>query len=249
MIRNTYSIMKVYYRGRYYSENSTIADKEYLRQHAPTLYNRAFPRLMPTIAMKSGVLIYQTYYDERSGSCLDGGFIPYKTGFNHNYENDLLIEIWRKRDWVNAKYIGLLSWRFFEKTGLLSTDLKLSKDVTVIFPQQYEKYEHPFTRKGYKSVTDMAALCDAVNLFPFKLTNYPVKQNVWCNYWIAKPRIFDDYIRRYLLPAITFLEGSSLYDAREMHRGKEVFSMTFFLEGLFSIYLQEEKINYKVIKA
>lgn len=239
--------MKVYYRGVYYSELSATKDREYLREHAPVLYNRVFPKPMPTELMKGGAHIYQTYYDDRSGAALDGGFIPYKTGFNHNYENDVLIEIWRKRDWINAKYIGLLSWRFFEKTGLLSTDLKISKDVTVIFPQQYEKYEHPFSRKGYKSVNEMVTLCDARKLFPFNLSDYPVDQIVWCNFWIAKPVVFDDYIRRYLMPTIEFLKGTYLYHATEIHRGKETFSMTFFLEGLFSIYLQEEKINYKVI--
>lgn len=49
------------------------------------------------------------------------------------------------------------------------------------------------------------------------------------------------------MPVVEFLKGTELYNATEMHREKEVFSMTFFLEGLFSIYLQQENINYKVI--
>ena len=41
--------------------------------------------------------------------------------------------------------------------------------------------------------------------------------------------------------AIEFFKGRDLYFAKEKHRGQMVYSMTFFLEGLFSVYLTEKK--------
>lgn len=243
--------MKVYYQGRYYCDNCTLEDREYLKVHAPHLHNKLFPVVMPavnTVLNKRGVHIYQVYFDEKSKSRLDGGFIPYPTGANHNFENDILIDIWRRRDWLNARYVGVLSWRFFEKTGLISDKLKLSNDVTVFYPRMYQTHPHPYMREEYAQVLQLVDIADKYKLFPFRLRNYKVKQDVWCNYWIAKPAIFDDYIRRYLIPAIEFFKPRPEYDLMTQHRGKMYFTMTFFLEGLFSIYLQEEKINYKVIQ-
>jgi hypothetical protein len=238
--------MKVYYDGRYWDDKISEKEHAYLLANAPNLYYRIFERPKPKVSIcGSKIQIYQTFFDELSKSKLDGGFIPLQTKFNHNYENDLILDIWKSREWINAKYIGLLSWRFYEKTGLLSTDLKLTKDVHCYFPKGYAKYDHPFSRKGFGSVDKLVQLADSYNLFPFKLKEYKVKQNVWCNYWIAKPHIFDDYCTRYLSKTIEFFKNRPEYNLTEQHRGKQVPAMTFFLEGLFSIYLQHENINYE----
>ena len=88
----------------------------------------------------------------------------------------------------------------------------------------------------------MVQLADKAKLFPFKLDRYKVKKNVWCNYWIATPAVFDDYCTNYLSKAIEFFKGTELYDRTEKHRGKQYLSMTFFLEGLFSVYLTEKNL-------
>jgi hypothetical protein len=68
--------------------------------------------------------IWQIYYDNNSFSKLDKGFIPYNnTGKCTQYfENDVILDIWknRKSEWQNEDLIGVLSWRFFEKTKLTS---------------------------------------------------------------------------------------------------------------------------------
>lgn len=233
--------MKVYYDGRYWDEKISEKEHEYLLSKAPNLYYRLFERPKPKVSICSDkIQIYQTYYDEVSKSKLDGGFIPLQTKFNHNYENDLILNLWRKRDWINADYVGVLSWRFYEKTGLFSTELKLSGDINIYFPKGYAKYEHPFSRKGFGSVDTLVSIADQYKLFDFKLKDYNVKQNVWCNYWIVKPAIFDDYCTRYLSKAIEFFKDKPEYNLTEYHRGKHVPALTFFLEGLFSIYLQHE---------
>lgn len=242
---------KVYYDGRYFTADCNERDKEFLFTHCPGRYYALFPTAPKQTIDKplpKGTLIYQIYYDEKSRAALDPGFIPYKTGVNHNYENDVILDIWRKREWINAERIGVLSWRFKQKTGLSACNLDLSDDVITFFPKGYEKYLHPFTRKGFLSVNLMVDLADKYGLFPFKLRNFKVKQQVWCNYWVVTPAVFDDYCTRYLSKAIEFFRGRPEYELTEHHRGKQVPAMTFFLEGLFSVYLTRENVKFKVVK-
>ena len=244
--------MKVYFRGKYYDENITENDKIFLQQNAPHLFKMLFRCENSVIEINQRIeknQIYQVYYDEKSGRNLDNGFIPLKTGFNHNFENDIILDIWRKRDWLNAKHVGVLSWRFFEKTGLKSSDIDFStQDVICFSPKAYEKFKHPFYRDGFESVKEMVILADKNKLFPFKLSNQKINDIIWCNYWVAPPKIFDDYCTRYLLKTIEFFKDKSIYNATEFHRGKDYPAFTFFLEGLFSVYLSREKVSYKIIQ-
>lgn len=235
----TNSKKKVYWNGGYY--NTLSKDVEVLKQQAPHLYTNLFPISFDSRKINNDKYhIYQVYYDESQLSQLRYGFKPY---FNkeqlHNYENDIMLDIWRKREWVNAKYVGVLSWRLYEKT--LIEKISFQKDVVLFKCLGYEKFDHPFSRKCFGSVNEMVRLADAYKLFPFKLDSYKVKYNVWCNYWVAKPHIFDDYCTNYLSKAIEFFKGTDLYFAKEKHRGQMVYAMTFFLEGLFSVYLTEKK--------
>lgn len=240
--------MNVYYDGTYYSEHSSAEQLDYLRKHAPERYNRLFRPPMPAERISNGLHIYQVYYNEQTKAALDGGFIPYRGGNFHNFENDIIIDIWRRRTWIDAKYVGVLSWRFYEKTGMLSSDLAPSKDATVYFPNGFEKYDHPFSREGYSSVRRIVEAADRYKLFPFRLEKYKAKKNVWCNYWVARPAVFDMYVRNYLLPAIEFFKLQPEYNLIEMHRGRPTYAMAFFLEGLFSVFLDKEKIKHTFVK-
>lgn len=185
-------------------------------------------------------MIYQIYFDDVSKQHLDNGFISIKNGNTHNYENDVILNVWRGREWVNSDYVGVFSWRFFQKTGIRSDKVELKGDINTFDCIGYEKYNlHPFTREGYKSIIEMCKLADYYKLFPFQLKGYKVNRNVWCNYWVVKPQIFDDYCTNYLSKAVEFFKDKEIYNAKEMHRGEMVYSFTFFLEGLFSVYLTE----------
>lgn len=244
--------MKVYFDGRYYDKNISVNDKLYLKIKSPRLFKMVFPYENEKdgrefLQRSEKIQVYQVFFDEKSGRNLDAGFIPLKTDFNHNFENDIILDIWRSRNWTKAKYIGVLSWRFFEKTKIKSTDINFNgKDVLCFIPKNYEKFEHPFSRKGFVSVNEMVRLADDAKLFPFKLNDIKINDIIWCNYWIAPPKIFDDYCTRYLSKAVEFFKDKSIYNATEIHRGKECLSFTFFLEGLFSVYLTQEKIKYNI---
>lgn len=238
--------MKLYYEGRYWDEKISDRDKEYLFKVKPQFYFRLFPKPIPkTTRPDQDNHIYQIYYDEYSRNALDSGFIPYDNGFTHNFENDVILDVWRSRTWINAKYVGLLSWRFYEKTGLTSESIKLEGDVNYFAPKGYKKYHHPFSRKGFGSVNELIRIADDNNLFDFKLLNHPIDTIVWCNYWAVKPKVFDHYCTCYLSKVIEFFKDRPEYNLMEMHRGKQYPAMTFFLEGLFSIFLQHNG-NYKV---
>ncbi len=240
MIEQKNELKKVYWNGAYY--NALSKDVEVLKQQAPHLYAKLFPRAEYK-ARDEKIQVYQIYYDTHSFENLDAGFIPYQTTSPpHNFENDVILDIWRKRDWVNAKYIGVLSWRFYEKTLLSSKDIKYKGKVITFDCVGYDVFDHPFSRKCFDSVNEMVQMADKAKLFPFKLDRYKVKKNVWCNYWIATPKIFDDYCTNYLSKAIEFFKGTDLYDRTEKHRDKQYLSMTFFLEGLFSVYLTEKNL-------
>jgi hypothetical protein len=212
--------------------------------------------------MKSKLVfkIWQIYYDDESKRGLDGGFIPYNnTGVQSKaFENDIILNVWidKKKEWINADYVGILSWRVFEKTKLKSTEIfkKISEKNEMVYSINIPKYKsnkHPYTRNGYPSVRILAEMVDKSGIFDFKLKNYPIKKPIWCNYWITTPEIFDLYCCNYLNKVMTLFQRTKDKDilkALEMtepHRyGKHYPSLTFFLEGLFSVFLEEEKIKY-----
>ena len=98
---------KIYWNGAYY--NALSKDVEVLKQQAPHLYAKLFPRAEYQLRDEK-IQVYQIFYDKHSFENLDAGFIPYQTKSPpHNFENDVILDIWRNRDWINAKYVGVLS--------------------------------------------------------------------------------------------------------------------------------------------
>lgn len=232
---------KVYFEGFYYSKDTKGV--ELLRDKAPHLYAQLFPMTISNTIDNRKIQVYQVYYDEQSKEALKYGFIPYfQETTPHNFENDIILDIWSKRNWIKAKYVGVLSWRLYEKT--LLEKIKLSGDVVILNCKGYEEYAHPFSRKCFCTVNQMVKLADEHKLFPFKLEQIKTNHICWCNYWVCTPEVFDDYCTNYLSKAIEFFKTTELYEAKEKHRGKMCYSMTFFLEGLFSVFLT--KRNYKV---
>lgn len=125
-------------------------------------------------------------------------------------------------------------------------DLQKNYDVISYCPHLYKSQLHPYSRDGFKSVWDIRDMVDKYGLFPFKLKNYPVRVNIWCNYWVVTPQIFDDYCTNYLNKVVSFFRESEvkevrdMYESTENHRnGQPYKAMTFFLEGLFSVFVTE----------
>ena len=203
--------------------------------------------------------IYQIYFDQNSGQNIDPSFIPYNNvGVKtKGYENEVLIDVWinKRKEWKDADYVGVLSWRFFEKTKLRGVELfkiaaKNNEPVISIFPKGYSATEHPYKRIHYKNILKLTQLVDKAQIFDFKLSGYPIKRNIWCNYWIASPEVFEFYCSCYLNKIMTLFNTTKdpelleALESTERHRGRQYSVVTFFLEGLFSVFCHRENINY-----
>ena len=46
---------------------------------------------------------------------------------------------------------------------------------------------------------------------------------------------------------VEFFKTTELYDSKEKHRGKMYYSLTFFLDGLFSVFLTNRNYKVKII--
>ena len=81
----------IYWNGAYYSALSK--DVEVLKQQAPHLYSKLFPRAEYK-ERNEKIQVYQIFYDKHSFENLDAGFIPYQTKSPpHNFENDVILNI------------------------------------------------------------------------------------------------------------------------------------------------------------
>jgi hypothetical protein len=207
--------------------------------------------------------IWQIYYDELSKQSIDKGFIPYNNigVVSKAYENDVILDVWsnKRKEWLDVDYVGVLSWRFFEKTKLTASDVfrevsKANSPVISLSPIRMDANDHPYIRVNYKSILDLCKVIDDAKIFDFTLYQYPLKKNIWCNYWICSPEIFDLYCCNYLNKVMRFINTTKDKAALEVlnktlkHRkGIEYSIVTFFLEGLFTVFLNEEKIKFTKI--
>lgn len=70
--------------------------------------------------------IYQIFYDQNSMSRLDSSFIPFDNSNSNNtewFEYSAIREILRSNSFSPDEYVGVFSPKFYEKTGLIGTDV------------------------------------------------------------------------------------------------------------------------------
>lgn len=216
--------------------------------------------------MKSKLVfkVWQVFYHNESKAEIESGFIPYNNCgvVSKAYENDVIIDVWlnKRNEWIDADYVGVLSWRLKQKTGLRAIDIfnkiALTNEAVYSFPLKNIKththaFAPPYKRKQYKNILRLIKEVDKQNLFDFKFEDYPIKENIWCNYWVCSPNIFDYYCTNYLSKVMMLFErtkDNDLLEALELtetHRAGVQYSVVaFFLEGLFSVFLDQEKIKH-----
>lgn len=207
--------------------------------------------------MKVG--IYQIYYSELTGRNIDPAFIPYyndrRTQF---FENDVIMDLYQMGRHKLWDRIGILSWRFMQKTGISGDRLMdivnayPNIDVFNFSPKPFlAREEHPYNRKRFPAAVELAAMIDKRNILPFKLWHYDTGGiNFWCNYWVTKPEHFEKFCRDYLKPLMDYLnDPDPEIDAKlkkgYAHRDNGVLYtvIPFFLEGLFSVFCHREKLT------
>lgn len=210
--------------------------------------------------------VYQTFFNKRTEKYLDPGFIAFdNTGkLTPFYENQILIDICLKKrnEWQYSNYVGLVSWRFREKCRLTPEEVfsrieadNKKKQVYLLTPEKYiGKYPPVFSRQGFGQTTELCRLVDEENILPFKiqhLDTYPIIS--FCNFWLATPEIFSDYIKNCLLPVMKFMQQGKFKQLKGIlgtpvkHNDQPHPPHAFFLEGLFQCYLHYKKFTYDFI--
>jgi len=100
------------------------------------------------------VKIFQIFYNEETFKNLDNAFIPYDnsaSSFPDWYEYSAIREIFNRNSFGRTEYIGVLSPRFFEKTGLTGSEIikivESSKSDVISFSSRFDQiayYKNPF---------------------------------------------------------------------------------------------------------
>lgn len=228
--------------------------------------------------------IFALYYKEEHKQFINEGFIP-RSCKNSNLiqnpfaENLDILDIYYNEDWKNVDFIGIVSWRFFDKLGLTFDDLicqiESGIEIYSMSPKHLDSQPHPYSHTDnhveviggkavdFYSVRGMQLTCqlvDEMNILPQKIVNFD-KQLHSCNYWLLSPRYFKEYVEKYLLPVISLFENCNKakellqykrvhfsnandYKIRDLSKAVDIPIIVFFMEGLFSIFLEGKNWKY-----
>lgn len=212
------------------------------------------------------ISVWQIYFDKQSRTALDQGFIPYDNTNNCSvfFENEVIIDIWKnqKNIWSNSEYIGVLSWQFKQKSGLNSSDIfkqiyidkekGVNKDIYLLTPKKYMAFVPTIHKTSFDSVVNVCKLIDKANIFPFLLNGENTGCKSFCNYWVCRPNIFNDYVQNYLLPLYEWMKyPKSDKLINQLHRvtpHKRCTPHTFIMESLFKYYVDYTKQTFAYIQ-
>lgn len=198
---------------------------------------------------------WQIWFDEQSFAALDNGFIPYD---NRNkatvfFENEVIIDIYKNQRhlWIDSEYTGVLSWQFHKKSGLNSSDVFASiyrdkeqgklKDVYLLTPKSYMGLVSVVHNSSFPQIVAVRDILNKSGLFPFELTGENNGVKSFCNFWMVKPSVFEDYVSNYLIPLYKWMketkDAALLDELHKVTKHKCCTPHTFIMEGLFQYYV------------
>lgn len=200
------------------------------------------------------IQIFQIFYHEDQRVFLDDAFSPLDNSnkmYPYNYEYAVFFDLYKKTQWTKNSYLGALSWKFKQKTGLDGKTLlsmineNPGKDVYFVnpFPDQII-YENCWAQGEvfHQGITQLTQkLLEQVGYDPniLKLATAP-RHLAYCNYWIANQAFWDSYMQ-FLMPIWNFVLSSDKAIASEMSKEADPIIkapyLPFIFERLFSTYL------------
>lgn len=236
-----------------------------------------------SICKKSmNIRLYQIFFDSYTHSKTSGLCIPYDNTWYAGkplqpaFENHIIYDLIYKNAHENCDYFGVLSWQFEKKCNitiqhalnLISQD-NGQHDVYTFFSLHTQQFlwrsaenwhkgiteiaNHIFTRMGYQvSVRDISSsIID-------RKTN-----TVYGNHFIARPEVYDRYVREFLKPTLDIMTDptdewlqerinrDSGYKKKvkniECMTGKPYYTLhTFVCERLFSTWLSINSNPYRL---
>lgn len=217
------------------------------------------PETIKRFGLKIGKIgIYQLWYNEEQKKQLDPEYIPrkikeYDRQKNPFQENNDIIDVYYNEKWKEFELIGVISWRFFEKTKLtpesIYQQIEQGYDIYSMSPITYKKPKHHYDTREYAGMFEICQFVDSAKILPVKTWGYN-KIHSYCNYWLLTPENFEDYILNWLMPVMNLFkysdEAKKLFSYKMAHRGDMYSTVVFFLEGLFSLYLYNKKFKHIV---
>lgn len=197
--------------------------------------------------------IYQLYhpiYLPDYEKYLEPGMIPRlnrEPELNKNplRENLDIIDVYYNESLHNVDYIGFVSWRFKEKTGLTFNDIirQLDEnDIYSLIPSQKPLHHY---QESYPGMQEICVFFDSKKILPIKSQGYNGPQS-YCNFWIMSNKRFREYVPKWLLPCYELAQKHPelLQYIYPNHRGQPYPTLVFFFEGLFSLFLYDKKFKY-----
>ncbi len=214
------------------------------------------------------IKIFQIYFDKKSASKPDGDFIPYPIDYRDEFfENSVIRKIYEDIElWKDAAYIGITSWKQHRKTHLSGKeiidviqkdiDAGIENDIYVYSPVQtishklrgnsfHANIQLPDVwnthRVRSKQLFSDDQMLNNSGVLPFDLFDGKW-QYCYCNYWIVKPHVFEDYCKNVLIPAMDFYNRPEVIKTMpkwytHRHEERKTTSICFTLEGLFGSYM------------
>lgn len=225
---------------------------------------------------------FQIYYDDAQKSSLYDFATPYKNETLTDYfENQVISNLVPNSQ---ADLISICSWRLKQKRGdLLRTRnepltkekiLNTEFDVAILTPR-HPNHKPLLMASEWHRIFDSNGNCiatpwdDAFSVFKEFIKsdlgiNVPdeLTYAIYENHFIAKKEIYQDYVKRYLVPSMDFMSSKSdfkkdsgyIYKKRNQEEVKAYQEKTgrkdwpiscFVLERLFSIFVEGK--GYKII--
>lgn len=185
---------------------------------------------------------------------IDKWCIPYdSTGYEPTlYENQHILDLVSKGDHYGNQYWGFTSWRKYEKTGLTYKDIVAEMSVNdgkdVYVYMNYGNHLNLLQNEHFP-IGKVIKRLYSTGVIPYKNPNLEWI-NVFCNYWIARPEIVDQYINEFLMPTVRAFEKDKeiikiLKEEKLPYRGKDYPYHPFIMEYLFGLFLHHHpEIKY-----
>lgn len=205
---------------------------------------------------------YQIYFNDENKKKLNSIFTPYNNEKDKSFfffENNVIIDIYKKLDKIDADYVGTCSYQFDKKTKLTEARFKELVEATnnnydvILFPYKSFTEENCIKRnkKYYTDLYQLSEIIDRKNILPFKITNDKWTCS-YCNFWIAKKEVYKDYCKKVLSPIMNLMISDKeikkyIKNNKFKYKEKDYPLAPFILELLMGFYVNYFNIPHTVI--
>lgn len=242
----------------YYFFNTSKELKVFLEKQLLGVESIKYPTIEIEPFRQKNIRLRQCYYEEYQISFLDKDCISYNAiGLKPDeMESKHILDLVNLKDHVNSDYWGFTSWRMNEKTSLKYKDI-----VDFINNDSNESDVYLYYDFGsdddfrFNKISDIGLIIDRlyeIKVIPFENNNREWIR-IFCNYWIAKPNIVDEYTETFLKPVLKAFETDdyikNIVENRPfLHRGVNYKLTPFVMEYVFGLFLlHNPNISYNRI--